>query len=209
MDLRELRFGIEIELTGISRKNAAKVTADFLGGEVQHLGTYYDTYAATDSQNREWKFTYDGSIDARRKANGTLVAADNTYSTEFVSPICTYDDIPVVQELVRQLRHNGAIANDSCGIHVHIDASNFDARTLRNLCNIMYSKEDILYRALQVDVRREHRYCQKTEQSFVEQLSRKKPASLSELERIWYGGHLRCSHVAESLAVLVRYSSRK
>lgn len=191
MDLRKLRFGIEIELTGISRENAAKVAADFLGGEVQRLGTYYDTYAATDSQNRQWKFTRDGSIATTRKVNGALVPADDNYSTEVVSPICTYEDIPVVQELVRQLRHNGAIANDSCGIHVHINASRFDARTLRNLCNIMYSKEDILYRALQVDVRREHRYCQKTEQSFVEQLARKKPTSLNELERIWYGGESR------------------
>lgn len=191
MDLRELRFGIEIELTGITRAKAAQVAADFLGGEMQLLGTFYDTYAATDSQNRQWKFTYDSSIDTKKRVNGVLVVADDTYATEFVSPICTYDDIPVVQELVRQLRHNGAIANVSCGIHVHIDASTFDARTLRNLCNIMYSKEDILYRSLQVDVRREHRYCQKTELYFVEQLARRKPTTLEAVEKIWYGGESR------------------
>lgn len=92
---------------------------------------------------------------------------------------------------MRQLRHKGAIANDSCGIHVHIDASTFDARTLRNLCNIMYSKEDILYRALQVDVEREHRYCHKTEDSFINALDRRRPRSLEQLERIWYGGESR------------------
>lgn len=191
IDLRNLRFGIEIELTGITRKKASEVAAAFLGGQSEYAGTYYKTYTASDRQGRRWKFTSDGSINTQKKEHGRLVSADNTYSTEFVSPICTYEDIPVIQELVRQLRHNGAIANDTCGIHVHVDASAFDARTLRNLCNIMYSKEDILYRALQVAVDREHRYCQKTEDSFINELDRRRPRSLEHLERIWYGGDSR------------------
>lgn len=162
-----------------------------MGGQSEYVGTYYETYTASDQQGRVWKFTYDGSIFTQKKGRSGLIAADATYSTEMVSPICTYEDIPVIQELVRQLRHKGAIANDSCGIHVHIDASTFDARTLRNLCNIMYSKEDILYRALQVTVDREHRYCQKTEDSFINELDRRRPRSLEQLERIWYGGDSR------------------
>ena len=67
-----------------------------------------------------------------------------------VSPICTYEDIPTIQELVRQLRHKGAFSNTSCGIHIHVEAAAFNARTLRNLVNIFYSKEDLLFSALQV-----------------------------------------------------------
>lgn len=162
-----------------------------MGGQSEYAGTHYETYTASDQQGRLWKFTYDGSIFTQKKEHGRLIAADAAYSTEMVSPICTYEDIPVIQELVRQLRHKGAIANDTCGIHVHVDASTFDARTLRNLCNIMYSKEDILYRALQVAVDREHRYCQKTEDSFINTLDRRRPRSLEQLERIWYGGESR------------------
>lgn len=186
-----MRFGIEIELTGITREKASKIVAEYLSGESRSEGGYYGIYTASDQQGRIWKFTSDGSIHTQKKEHGRLINADNTYSTEFVSPICTYEDIPVVQELVRQLRHKGAIANDSCGIHVHVDASSFDARTLRNLCNIMYSKEDILYRALQVNVAREHSYCQKTEDSFINELDRRRPRSLEHLERIWYGGESR------------------
>jgi len=189
--LRNLRFGIEIELTGITREKASKIVAEYLGGESRFEGGYYGVYTASDRQGRRWKFTSDGSIHTQKKERGRLVNADNSYSTEFVSPICTYEDIPVIQELVRKLRHKGAMANESCGIHVHVDASTFDARTLRNLCNIMYSKEDILYRALQVDVEREHRYCQKTEDNFINALDRRRPRSLEQLERIWYGGDSR------------------
>lgn len=37
------RFGIEVELTGITRKQAAKTAAAFLGGRIESSGDYYDT----------------------------------------------------------------------------------------------------------------------------------------------------------------------
>lgn len=191
LDLREQDFGVEIEMTGITRKRAAEVAAEYLGGQVEYAGTYYDTYLATDRQGRKWKFTFDSSIEAQRKERGAKIAADGAYKTEMVTPICQYKDIPVIQELVRQLRHSGAFSNQSCGLHVHISAAPFDARTLRNLTNIMYSKEDILYRALEVEVAREHRYCQKTDQRYIDELNRRRPKSMEELSRIWYRGDSR------------------
>lgn len=178
-------------MTGISRARAAEVAAEYLGGQVEYIGTYYDTYLASDRQGRKWKFTFDGSIEAQKKEGRRRVPADDTYKTEMVTPICQYKDIPVIQELVRQLRHNGAFSNKSCGLHVHVSAAPFNARTLRNLTNIMYSKEDILYRALQVDVAREYRYCKKTDQQFIDELNRRRPKSMEELSRIWYQGDSR------------------
>lgn len=35
------RFGIEVELTGMTRKQAAKTAAAFLGGRVESSGDYY------------------------------------------------------------------------------------------------------------------------------------------------------------------------
>ncbi len=83
------------------------------------------------------------------------------YSVEVVSPICVYDDINTIQQIVRKLRSAGAVANSSCGIHIHINGAPFDAKSLRNLTNIMYSKENLIYKALQVEVSRERNYCQK------------------------------------------------
>lgn len=186
-------------MTGISRKKAAEVAAQFLGGEVEYAGTYYDTYLVSDQQGRKWKFTYDGSIEAQKKEGGVRVPVDDReYRVEMVTPICQYEDIPIIQELVRQLRHKGAFSNASCGLHVHVSAAPFDARTLRNLTNIMYSKEDILYRALQVEVGRECKYCQKTDPLFLERLNRRRPKSMAELSRIWYRGDARNDHYDES-----------
>lgn len=186
-------------MTGISRKKAAEMAAQFLGGEVEYAGTYYDTYLVSDQQGRKWKFTYDGSIEAQKKEGGVRVPVDDReYRVEMVTPICQYEDIPIIQELVRQLRHKGAFSNASCGLHVHVSAAPFDARTLRNLTNIMYSKEDILYRALQVEVGRECKYCQKTDPLFLERLNRRRPKSMAELSRIWYRGDARNDHYDES-----------
>lgn len=65
-----------------------------------------------------------------------------------VSPILRYGDIETMQEIVRALRREGAFANDSCSIHVHVDAAAHTPKTLRTLSNIVASKEDLLYRAL-------------------------------------------------------------
>lgn len=97
-------------------------------------------------------------------------------------PTAGYEDIETIQELVRKLREAGALANSSCGIHVHIDASPFDARTLRNITNIMAAKEDLIYKALQVSVARQNRWCKPVEERFLEELNQKKPVSSGKLQ---------------------------
>ena len=120
VDLKDQKFGIEIELTGISRSRAAEVAAQHFGTSSYCVGTYYDTYAAKDQQQREWKFMSDSSIEPQKKAGERRIEASSEYQTEMVSPICRYEDIVTIQELIRKLRAAGAFANKSCGIHVHI-----------------------------------------------------------------------------------------
>lgn len=191
MDLKEQRFGIEIEMTGITRSAAAEVVAEYFGTRTRYLGTYYDTYAALDPEGRQWKFMSDSSIKAWRKIDGRKERAGPEYKTEMVSPICQYGDIVSIQEIIRKLKEHGALMNESCGIHVHIDASPFDARTLRNITNIMAAKEDLIYKALDVSVARQHRWCQPVDQRFLDELNRKKPKTLDGVERIWYNGASR------------------
>lgn len=199
MDLKEQNFGIEIEMTGVTREQAAEIVAEYFGTRASYLGTGYYTYAAVDRQGRTWKFMRDGSITTQRKIGRRKVGAGDEYSTEMVSPICQYQDIETIQEIIRRLRAAGAFSNDSCGIHVHVDATPFDARTLRNITNIMASKEDLIYKALQVTVSRKRNYCQPVEQRFLEELNRKKPKNLEQFSRIWYDGPSRSgTHYDES-----------
>lgn len=182
--MKNQTFGIEIELTGITRRDAAKVIADYYGTTSYYVGGTYETYEATDRQGRKWKAMSDSSIRAERK-NGQTATAE--YRCEIVTPVCKWEDIADIQEIVRQLRHKGAIANSTCGIHVHVGAERHTAKTLRNLVNIMASKEDLMFKALKVGYEREY-YCKKAEQRFVEEMNRRKPTTTASVERIWYNG---------------------
>ena len=172
-------------MTGLTRAAAARIIAGHFGTQATHVGGGYDTYTVRDNRNRQWKLVSDASIRCR---NGNNRAASRDYSVEFVSPICQYEDIETVQELVRKLRAGGARVNDSCGIHVHVDASSHTPQTLRNFVIIMASKEDLLYYTLQVPVCGEQ-YCQKADTRFLEELNHKRPRTMDEVERMWYNGY--------------------
>lgn len=184
MDMKAQQFGIEIELTGLTRQRAAQVLSEYFGTPRSHEGGTYDAYSVPDSEGRKWKIVSDSSIDEENRHGD----ANATYRVELVSPICRYADIETIQEIVRKLRGAGAFTNSSCGIHIHVDASPHNANTLRNITNIMASKEDLIYKAMQVEVTRENRYCRKVDQRFLEELNRKKPRTLGEVSRIWYDG---------------------
>lgn len=188
MDLREQNFGIEIEMTGITRQRAAMVIAEYFESSAQYEGGVYGEYSIQDNENRNWKIVSDASIKCQRKIGNRKQASDRDYSVEFVSPICKYDDIEKIQELLRKLREAGGFTNKSCGVHIHINAAPFEAYQLRNLVNIIAAKEDMVYRALQVDSIRERRYCKKIDTDFLEKLNRKKPKTRSEFQKIWYNG---------------------
>ena len=188
--MRTQRFGIEIEMTGITREKAAEAIAEYFGTESFYIGTYYKTYGAKDRQGRTWKATFDSSIIAQKKSGGRTVRAADEYKCEVVSPILTYEDMADLQEIIRQLRHKGAFVNSQCGIHIHVDAGRYTPQTLRNLVNIIASKEDILYKALRIDPAR-MRWCKKTNERLLEAINRRKPQTMEALKDIWYAGSTR------------------
>ena len=190
--MKTQRFGIEIEMTGITRAKAAEVTARFFGerARLEHQGGTYDEYRVTMADGRSWKFVSDASIVTSKKVNGQIISATREYSVELVSPILTYQDIETLQELVRQLRHAGALSESKyqCGIHIHVDAEKHTPTSLKNLINLMASKEDLLYKSLEIDPAR-LRYCQKVNENLITTINKKKPKTLEALADIWYAGY--------------------
>jgi hypothetical protein len=172
---KTLTIGVEIEMNGIARSDAAEIAAEFFGTDRhEYEGNGYDTYVAFDAQGRKWKFMRDSSI------NGP-----DGEKCELVTPILRYSDIETLQELVRRLRKAEAVSSEfeGCGIHVHIGAQDFTPQHLLNLVNIMASKQDLIYKALRVSMPREHRYCKKYNKEFIEAVNKHKAATL---EDDWY-----------------------
>ena len=183
------KFGIEVEFTGITRTRAAEVAADYFGGSVTNGYDYYNAHNVTAPDGRVWKFVSDASINCQRKSGRQTLPVGESYSVELVSPILSYyEDIKTVQELVRRLRKAGGFTNNSCGIHIHLDGNNHTPRSIRNFVNIIASKNDLLYKALQIAPER-MRYCKKMDAYLVEKMNRQKPQHFSQIETIWYEGY--------------------
>ena len=178
--MKAQRFGVEIEMNGIKRREAAKVAATYFGtyqNEYTANRHGYGTYSAWDADGREWKFSRDCSI-----------AGPDEQECECITPILTYKDLGLLQGLVRELRHHGAVSTpeQGCGVHIHVDGAGHTAQTLRNLVNLMASHEDLLLHAIQIDEGRTESYCQVVNERLLEEINSKKPATMQEFEDIWY-----------------------
>lgn len=169
-----MTIGVEIEFTGISMEQAAATVAG-------HFGKTRTYYSATDNQGRTWRVENDSSINTE----------NNGDQCELVTPILTESDIPTLQAIASELKAAGAIANKSCGLHVHIGADGLTATAIRNLVNNIASHEELLYKALAVPQNRK-RYCRPTDKNFLNRLNAQKPATIEELKPVWYGGSCDC-----------------
>ena len=144
--MKDQCFGVEVEMTGITREQAARALAAYFGTEPRRAYDSYSSWYVKDPDGKEWRFMSDASLRLECKTDvGYERTADSRYSVEMVSPKLTYAELPKFQECVRQVRHAGAKVNSSCGLHIHVDASNHNRQSLKNLLGIMYSKEDILF----------------------------------------------------------------
>ena len=178
-DLRNLKFGVEIETIGKTRETAAKAIQSVVGGEVVHVGNSisYDPWEVRDTSGRVWKVVADASL--------TSVASN--LRAEIVSPVLSYEDLPLLQEVVRALRRCGLRVDDKCGMHIHVDASAFTGKTLANLAKIMFKQEPLILKALGVSENRLRQYTKPISDDFIAKLEHSRPKTLEEVNRLWYG----------------------
>lgn len=176
-------------MTGITRQKAAKAVAALFGTTASHSSESrtYDPWEVEDPAGKKWRFVYDGSIRGIQ-GNGEPTSS-RLYKVEMNSPVLEYSEMEKLQQVVRALRRAGAVVNSSCGMHVHVDAANHTPQSLKNALTIMYSKEDILFKALKVNENRVQRWCQKVREPMLEKI-RKMPTNLTmeQLKQQWYGG---------------------
>ena len=182
-EMKKQTIGVEVEMNSITRRQAAKLAADFFGTglykDTARRNGYY-TWSAWDAQGREWKFQRDSSIHG-----------PDGEKCEMVTPILTYADMEILQELIRRLRKAGAKcdATRGCGVHIHIGAKGHTPQTLRNLVNIMASHESLLISALNLSHSRIRSYCRTVDPQFLAEVNRQKPSTMADFADVWYTSH--------------------
>ena len=180
--LKKQLFGVEIEMTNITREKAAKVVAKVLNStpSAPKCSPYY-TRTIKDSFGRTWKIMRDSSIYPE---NDTEFASDE-YRVEFVTPPLNYEDIELLQNIIRELRKAGALANNSCGIHIHVDGANHTPDSLKKLVTFMISRQDLIYDALEIG-NRGNRWCKKLNKNILKEMKSCQQLTRSTTEQIWY-----------------------
>ena len=182
-EMKKQTIGVEVEMNNISRDKAARIASELFGTN-RYSNTAarngYQTWSAWDAQGREWKFQKDVSI-----------TGPDSEKCELVTPILTYEDVELLQELIRSLRKAGAKSDATrcCGVHIHIGAKGHTPQTLRNLANIMASHESLLVSALHLDSYRIDRYCRTVDPRFLQKVNTRKPTTMAMLADIWYTSH--------------------
>ena len=182
--LKNQLFGVEVEMTGITREKAARLVAGVLGTTPSHPeSNCYHTRTIADQAARKWKIMRDSSITPIR--NDDTSEPLDEYRVEFVTPPLNYSDIELLQNIIRKLRENGAKAHSSCGIHIHVDGVNHTAVSLRRLVNFMTARQDLIYEALQIGDR-ESSWCHKLNKTLLDAMKKDKNLTKEKAEEIWY-----------------------
>jgi len=180
--LKNQKFGVVIEMTCITRAMVARIVASVLNSRTSaaQCGCYH-TRTITDASVRDWKVMRDSSI---REQTATGHATDE-HKVEFVTPPLNYEDIELLQNIVRELKIAGAVVNSSCGIHIHVDGANHTPQSLRRLVNFMTARQDLIYEALEIGGRG-NRWCKKLSPELLKNIKGKKELSKTEVEKVWY-----------------------
>lgn len=182
--IKKQRYGVEVEMTGITRVKAASIIAEVFGTRASSAdGSCYHTITIKDQSSRTWKVMRDSSISPVRN-DGTNEYIDE-YRVEMVTPPLNYEDIETLQTIIRKLREAGAKANSSCGIHIHVDGANHTPKSLKKLINFMVARQDLIYEALNIGARGDQ-WCRKLNPQLLSEMRKDKNLSKSSAESIWY-----------------------
>lgn len=176
-ELKNQKFGIEIEFSFITRPQAREVIRGILGN-----------HDMLDKNGRKWNIKSDGSIEAKKRdTSGAIICADREYQVEFVSPILGYEDLELLLQIVGALKSAGAEPSNVTGIHIHVSEEGHTAKSLRNLLNLFMQKEILMREAFQIEEYRLNRYCRWVQTALIPQINRYKAETLEKLQNQWYG----------------------
>ncbi len=170
--MKNQTFGIEVETTGLGRRGTAEAIAAYFGTTARYIGSHLSNWVIPMPDGRKWTVESDGSV--------------TDPSAEVVSPVCRWEDIEMVQEVIRHIREAGAKVDSTCGIHIHIGLGQHTPQSLRRLVNIVNAKEDLLTMALGISPSRRQRWCRPVNSTFLREINRLKPTTMDRFAEIWY-----------------------
>ncbi|WP_289074463.1 amidoligase family protein [uncultured Bacteroides sp.] len=132
------KFGIEIE--------AYNCTREKLASELRAAGINVAVEGYNHTTRNHWKLVTDSSL-----------TGNNTF--ELVSPVLVGEaGLKELEKVCWVLEYCDVKVNDSCGLHIHMDAADFDLQTWKNLA-LSYKHLERVIDSFMPQSRRQNYYC--------------------------------------------------
>ena len=186
--MRNQTWGSEWEMSNITCEQAVHVVAQHYGtlDTIRQGRDWAHRVGCNDSKGRTWWAHVDSSV-----------ASYGRGCCELVTPIMEWDDIEDAQQILRELRADGAVSGQryGCGLHIHVGAFNVTdnsgniqtAKSLRNLANLMKSHEDLLIKAINISNSRCRNggYASVLSDDFVRALNAQRPNNVRAVQNLY------------------------
>ncbi len=144
------KYAVQMELTGMTRKKAAELTAAYFGTEAKYSFDG-DQYTIRDEIGREWKVTPAADLRSERMMDSRLVGANHLYQVKVCSPLLYRQDFDTLYDVLKRMEMGGGILNETTKLSVLLEAIGLENREkyVKNLESIHASKGNLLQKALE------------------------------------------------------------
>ena len=179
----EINYGVEIEFTGIHRKEVAEIISNYFKTASMRRG---GSYEVEDEGGRKWKIVRDNSI--RVESNKYMYGVD-MYKNELVTPILGISDLDDLKNIINIIKEEGGIVNETCGLHVHVGAKIQDIKSIRRLLIFWITHQEMFVGYFKTNQRSVEKYCKLIKREMKEYLITNKDMTKEEFREMWYRGY--------------------
>lgn len=149
----KVRFGVEVEFTGISRERAAEA--------IKAAGHDARVEGYNHATRKHVKIVSDASVTG---------SPSNMGGEAVLPPVAGEAGLAMVADVLNALRDAGARVDRSCGLHVHLDTKGLTGEGVARLAEALYAAQPML-RAFVTASRAQQYYCQPTRRSTVDRFA--------------------------------------
>ena len=149
--MRWKKYGVEMDMTGITRKVVAEILAEQFDTKVVFCLSD-NGYNVPDQNQRLWRILPSDSIKAEKYNGEKVVGANYMYQVKLLSPFLYENEFPMLEKALEQLELRGAIVNDSTKMNLLLDVSCIEnwEKYQTNLENLYESKGELFQKALDI-----------------------------------------------------------
>lgn len=149
--MRWKKYGVEMDMTGITRKAAAEILAE----QFQTVADFCledNGYHVQDQNQRLWRVLPSDSIKAEKYNGEKVVGANYMYQVKLLSPFLYENEFPMLEKALEQVELRGAIINDSTKMNLLLDVNGIEnwEKYQTNLENLYESKGELFQKALDI-----------------------------------------------------------